>query len=137
LLNAAPGLRCVSAYGTAREALEKIPSVRPDVVLVDLNLAGTDGINCVARLKAQLAGLHVLVLSMYQQTDLIFQALRAGASGHLLKNRPGTELIQAIEHVHAGAAPMSTSIARKVLAHFQKRHGRHRSAEMLTLRERT
>src|ERR1041385_4155156 len=96
-LNDVPGLRCVGAYRTGEEAVRRIPFDRPNVALVDINLPGISGIECVARLKTELPELKILMLTMYEQSDLIFNSLRAGASGYLLKNTPSAELIQAIE----------------------------------------
>jgi len=120
LLNEVPGLRCVGAYGTGEEAARRIPFDRPDVALVDINLPGMSGIECVAQLKAELPGLRILMLTMYEQSDLIFNSLCAGASGYLLKNTPRAELIQAIEKTHTDGAFVSMSVARKVIDYFQE-----------------
>ncbi|MBU6409610.1 MAG: response regulator transcription factor [Verrucomicrobia bacterium] len=120
LLNQAPSLHCISSHATGEDALEKIPLVPPDVALVDINLPGMDGIGCVARLKAQLPGLVILILTRHDDTDMVFDALRAGASGFLLKSRIGAELIPAIEQAQAGGAPMSPQIARKVVGYFSQ-----------------
>jgi Response regulator containing a CheY-like receiver domain and an HTH DNA-binding domain len=134
LLNSVPGFRCLEPFGTGDEALKKMPSQRPDVALVDINLPGMSGIECVAKLKRDLPELQILMLTMCEQTDLIFNSLRAGASGYLLKSAPAAELIQAIEQVHTGGAPMTMQIARKIVQHFQqtKRQG---LGEKLTPRE--
>ena len=119
-INGSPGFRCVSAYGSAEAALKGLPDDRPDVVLMDIHMAGMNGIECVQRLKALLPDLQILMLTVYEDTDQIFQALAAGASGYLLKRLTPTRLLDAIEEVHAGGSPMSSSIARKVVASFQK-----------------
>ena len=118
LLNRKPGLRCLNAYPTGEAALRGIPQDKPDVALVDINLPGMSGIECVIELKRQLPGLHVLMLTTYEDTDLIFRSLRAGAKGYFLKNARPAELVQAIEQLHAGGAPMSMQIARKVVDFF-------------------
>jgi DNA-binding NarL/FixJ family response regulator len=135
LLNNVPGLRCVGTYGTAEEAVQQIPLLQPQVALVDINLPGMNGIECVSKLKARLPDLQILMLTMYEQGDLIFNSLRAGASGYLLKNTPSAELIQAIEQVQAGGAPMSMAIARKVIDYFQKHKLPAAPLENLTHRE--
>jgi DNA-binding NarL/FixJ family response regulator len=135
LLNQAPGLRCLSSYATGEEAVTGIPTDKPDVALVDVNLPGMNGIECVAKLKVQLPKLMVLMLTRYEQSDLIFNSIRAGASGYLLKNTPPLELIQAIEQVHAGGAPMSMQIARKVVDHFRQIQKPSSDVEKLTPRE--
>src|SRR5436309_4340411 len=135
LLGRAPGLRCVGAHANGEAALRSIPTETPDVVLMDINLPGMSGIECVARLKTRLPKLQVLMLTTYEESDLIFDSLRSGASGYLLKNMPPAELIQAVEQVHAGGAPMSMQIARKVVAHFQQIKRPSSEVEKLTKRE--
>ena len=135
LLGRAPALQCVGAHPTGEEALKQIPSERPDVVLMDINLPGMSGIECVKRLKELLPKTQVLMLTTYEESDLIFDSLRNGASGYLLKNMPPAELIQAVEQVHAGGAPMSMQIARKVVNHFQRIKQLNADAEQLTKRE--
>jgi DNA-binding NarL/FixJ family response regulator len=105
------------------------------VVLMDINLPGMSGIECVSRLKARLPRLQVLMLTTYEESDLIFDSLRSGASGYLLKNMPPAELIQAVEQVHSGGAPMSMQIARKVVTHFQQIKRPSSEVEKLTRRE--
>jgi DNA-binding NarL/FixJ family response regulator len=115
-----PGLRCLETYVTGEAALSGIPEQRPDVSLVDINLPGMDGIELVSRLKLKLPELQILILTGYEESALIFNALRAGASGYLLKKAPLEELIAAIEQVHAGGAPMSFQVARKVVNYFRR-----------------
>jgi DNA-binding NarL/FixJ family response regulator len=135
LLNQSPNLKCVSAYATGEEAVQGMVTDQPDVALVDVNLPGMDGIECVAKLKLQLPNLLVLMLTRYEQSDLIFNSIRAGASGYLLKKTPPAELLQAIEQVHAGGAPMSMQIARKVVDHFRQIQQPASDVEKLTTRE--
>ena len=135
LLNQAPGLRCLSTYASAEAAVRDLPSQKPDVALVDINLPGMNGIECVAKLKAQLPLLQVLMLTRYEQSDVIFDSIRAGASGYLLKHIPAEELILAVEQVHSGGAPMTMQIARKVINHFQQITKASSDVEKLTPRE--
>jgi len=135
LLSTVRELRCLSTYGSAEDALRGIPIEKPEVALVDINLPGMSGIECVAHLRAQLPALHVLMLTTYEESDLIFNSLRAGAKGYLLKNIPTTELIQAVEQVKAGGAPMSMQIARKVVDHFYQNGKNAGDVEKLTQRE--
>jgi DNA-binding NarL/FixJ family response regulator len=135
LLGRAPALRFVSAHPSGEDALKLIPTDVPDVVLMDINLPKMNGIECVAQLKQQLPKTQVLMLTTYEEGDLIFDSLRKGASGYLLKNMPPAELIQAIEQVHAGGAPMSMQIARKVVTHFQQIKMPQSEMEKLTKRE--
>jgi len=135
LLGRAPALSCVGAHSNGEEALRQIPVEKPDVVLMDINLPKMNGIECVERLKQTMPKTQVLMLTTYDESDLIFDSLRKGASGYLLKNMPPAELIQAIEQVHAGGAPMSMQIARKVVNHFQKIKKPQSDMEQLTKRE--
>jgi len=135
LLHGATALRCLNTYATGEKALQGIPAEKPDVALVDINLPGMSGIECVAKLKAQLPTLQVLMLTTYEESDLIFDSLRAGASGYLLKNMPPDELIQALEEVQAGGAPMSMQIARKVVQHFHRSQPSASEVEKLSPRE--
>jgi|SRR6185369_16380178 len=136
LLNQSPGMQCVSTYATAEAAVCDIPQQKPDVALVDIHLPGMDGVQCVARLRSQMPQLQVLMLTRYEQSDLVFSSIRAGASGYLLKNSPPAELIQAIEQLHAGGAPMSMQIARKVVEHFQNLEQRAADVDQLSPREK-
>jgi DNA-binding NarL/FixJ family response regulator len=119
-LNGSPGFRCVSIYGSAETALQRLPADQPDVVLMDINMAGMNGIECARRLKALNPRIQILMLTVYDDTDQIFKALAAGATGYLLKRHDPEELLQAIRDVQDGGSPMSNSIARKVVASFQK-----------------
>ncbi|HXU79171.1 MAG TPA: response regulator transcription factor [Methylomirabilota bacterium] len=119
-VNGSPGFRCVSTYSGAEAALKGLPADNPQVVLMDINLGGMNGIECVERLKAVAPNMQVLMLTVYEDTDQIFKALEAGASGYLLKRSSPTKLLQAIREVDGGGSPMSSSIARKVVASFQK-----------------
>jgi DNA-binding NarL/FixJ family response regulator len=120
LLRGETRLKCLGAYATGEAAIAGIARDKPDVALVDINLPGISGIECVAVLKARLPELRVLMLTTYEESDLIFNSLRAGASGYLLKKLLPSELIQAVEQVHAGGAPMSMQVARKVVDHFHQ-----------------
>jgi len=135
LLNSTPGLRCVSTYGSAEDALRGIPDEKPEVALVDINLPGMSGIECVARLKVKLPKLQVLMLTRFEATETIFDALRAGASGYLLKKSLPDEIFEAIEQVRAGGAPMSMQIARKVVEHFHRIQQPKSEVETLSKRE--
>jgi len=119
-INGSPGFRCVSTYGSAQAALQGLPGDRPDVVLMDINMAGMTGIECVARLKELMPEVQTVMLTVYEDTAQIFDALSAGASGYLLKRSNPSKLLEAVREVHEGGSPMSSSIARKVVASFQK-----------------
>ena len=134
-LGDAPGLRCVGAHATGEEALKRIPEENPDVVLMDINLTGMNGIQCVSRLKESLPKTQVLMLTTYDEGDMIFDSLRAGANGYLLKNMPQAELVDAVQQVHNGGAPMSLQIARKVINHFHGSNKPDPDIQQLTSRE--
>ena len=120
LIDGAPGFRCVSRHPSAEEALKEIPRILPGVVLMDINLPGLNGVECVRRLKPQLPGTQIIMLTVYQNTEHIFNALAAGATGYMLKQTPPAELLTAIKEVHAGGSPMSSHIARKIVQSFQQ-----------------
>jgi DNA-binding NarL/FixJ family response regulator len=120
LINSSPGYRCVSAHESAEDALQDIPKVKPDVTLMDINLGGLNGVECVRRLKPALPGTQIIMLTVYQNTENIFNALAAGATGYLLKQTPPRELLAAIREVHDGGSPMSSHIARKIVQSFQQ-----------------
>jgi DNA-binding NarL/FixJ family response regulator len=140
-LEAFPEFRCINTYAGAREALAGLPRDLPDVVLMDINLGdhAMDGIECVRRLKMLLPNVRVVMLTVFEDSEKIFRTLTAGASGYLLKRQRPDELLAAIREVMAGGAPMSTSIARKVVESFRATapHGHegadlsHREAEVL------
>jgi DNA-binding NarL/FixJ family response regulator len=135
LLRRAPSLNFVASYATGEEAVLNVPLTRPEVVLVDINLPGMNGIQCVIKLKTVNPEIHVLMLTTHDEGDLIFESLRAGASGYLLKNRAHAGLVDAVEQVHAGGAPMSMQIARKVVRFFQQVAPRNNDLATLTPRE--
>ena len=122
-VNGSPGFKCVSGYGSAEAALKDLPADKPDVVLMDINMGGMSGIECVEKLKTQFPEMQILMLTVYEDTEKIFRALAAGANGYLLKRSTPTKLLAAIREVHAGGSPMTSSIARKVVVSFQKTSG--------------
>ena len=135
LIDSAPGFRCVSRHGSAENALEEIPKIKPDVTLMDINLPGINGVECVRRLKPQLPGTQIIMLTVYQNTEHIFNALAAGATGYMLKQTPPAELLMAIKEVNAGGSPMSSHIARKIVQSFQRSPSAAAEAESLSPRE--
>src|ERR1041384_271635 len=108
-VRSAQEFRCVSQYRTAEIALSKLPAEKPGVVLMDINLPGMSGIECVRRLKPLLPQTQFVMLTVYEDADHIFDALEAGASGYLLKQTPRDELLEAIRDVHAGGSPMTSN----------------------------
>jgi DNA-binding NarL/FixJ family response regulator len=135
VINRAEGFRCLSHYPNAEDALKDLPSVRPEVVLMDINLPGINGVECVRQLKQLLPQTHVIMLTVYEDTENIFNALAAGAAGYLLKRTKSAELLEAIREVHRGGSPMTTHIARKVTQSFQKAGPSSQPTENLSERE--
>jgi DNA-binding NarL/FixJ family response regulator len=135
VLNRAEGFRCASQYADAESALQSIPKERPEVVLMDINLPGMNGVECVRQLKTLVPGTQVIMLTVYEDTENIFNALAAGASGYLLKRTKSAELIDAIKEVQRGGSPMTTHIARKVVQSFQWPGASQQPAESLSQRE--
>ncbi len=118
-VNAETDLRVVGDFGDGREAVKALPELSPNIVLMDINLPGLTGIECVARLKPNLPETQFLMLTVYEDANHIYNALAAGASGYLMKETRRAELITAIRDLQAGGSPMSGSIARKVVRAFQ------------------
>ena len=134
LLSGSPGFTCVAAYGNGEDALTGIPELNPDVVLMDINLPGINGIECIIRLKEFRLAAQFIMLTGFEDSDAIFHSLTAGASGYLLKQTPPAKLLEAIQDVYNGGSPMSGEIARKVVLSFQKGPAMNPS-EGLTRRE--
>jgi DNA-binding NarL/FixJ family response regulator len=135
VLNRADGFQCISQYGSAEEALKGLPQDKPEVVLMDINLPGINGVECVRQLKQLLPGVQVMMLTVYEDTDNIFKALAAGATGYLLKRTSQAELLDSIRELHRGGSPMTTHIARKVVSSFQQSAPAAAATENLSPRE--
>lgn len=133
LLGWTPGFACVGTAASAEEALEAVPEAAPDVVLLDIGLPGMSGLDALAPLRARWPAAEVLMLTVHDDPDRVFEALTAGASGYLVKATPPAEVLAAIRDLHAGGAPMSASVARKVVEAF---HAPDLAAEGLSRRER-
>lgn len=131
-----PEFGCVCVCETAEEALERLPKCKPDVVLMDIQLPRMSGVDCVAQLKKCLPEVQVIMVTVYEDPDRIFAALRNGASGYLLKRSAPEQVLAAIREVQSGGAPMSTEVARKVIQHFREQSTVAEEVETLTPRER-
>ena len=136
IINLAPGFRCVCTCMTAEDALIMLPKHVPEVVLMDIQLPKMSGIECVTQLKALLPKVQVIMVTVYEDPDRIFCALRAGACGYLLKRSTPEQVLTAIRDVQTGGVPMSSEIARKVIAHFQEQETAAADVEGLSARER-
>lgn len=131
-----PECECVCACATGEEALRVIPKHQPDIVLMDIQLPKLSGIDCTAQLKQLMPTLHIIMVTVYEDTERIFKALRAGACGYLLKRCTPEELLSAVREVREGGAPMSREIARKVIGSFQEPLAAVAEVEDLSPRER-
>jgi DNA-binding NarL/FixJ family response regulator len=136
LFNGTRDFKCVSSYATGESALEKLPADKPDVVLMDINLPGLSGIECVRRLKEQNESLLVVMLTVYEESEQVFQALQAGATGYLLKRTPPKQLIEAVKDVLEGGAPITSQIARKVVEAFHAPAAAKAAGEIVELSQR-
>ncbi len=136
VLTRAEGFQCLGQHATAEVALEALPKERPNVVLMDINLPGMSGVECVRQLKQLLPETQVMMLTAYEDTENIFNSLAAGASGYMLKRTRTTALLEAIREVSKGGSPMTTHIARKVVQSFQKPAASADPAENLSPREK-
>jgi DNA-binding NarL/FixJ family response regulator len=136
VLNRAEGFQCVSQFGNAEEALKALPQEKPNVVLMDINLPGMNGVECVRQLKQLCPDTQAIMLTVYEDTENIFNALAAGATGYMLKRTPRAELLDAIRDVLKGGSPMTTHIARKVVQSFQRPAATSQPTEDLSPRER-
>ena len=120
LIRRAPSLRLAGDYPDAETALKEIPRHPPDVVLMDINLPGIKGVECVRQLKATVPAVQFLMLTVYEDSDSLFNSLKAGASGYLLKRTASSRLLEAIRDVYGGGSPMTPQLARRVVQFFAK-----------------
>jgi DNA-binding NarL/FixJ family response regulator len=131
----APGFRCACACASGDEALRVIPPQPPDIVLMDIQMPGMSGIACTAALKKLLPSVPVMMLTVYEDNDAIFNALKAGASGYLLKRSAPAKLLEALKELHHGGAPMTSEIARRVIDSFHPTKPVAHPQDKLTARE--
>lgn len=135
LIKATPEFDCVCACSTAEEGLQMIPQAQADVVIMDIRLPEMSGIECTARLRRLAPAAQVLILTVFEESDQIFEALQAGASGYLLKRASPEEIVEAVREVKTGGAPMTPEIARRVVASFHRQAPKQNECEALTARE--
>ncbi|HVW15705.1 MAG TPA: response regulator transcription factor [Mucilaginibacter sp.] len=135
LINLSEGFSCEKVYSTAEQALQSLPLAKPDVVLMDINLPGISGIECVKQLKPICPDTQFIMSTVYEDDENIYESLKAGATGYLLKKTVPSRILEAISEVYDGGSPMSTQIARRVIASFQKEDN-IASSEILTSREK-
>jgi DNA-binding NarL/FixJ family response regulator len=137
-LERAHGFTCVSSHRSAEAALEEIPRHKPDVVLMDINLPKMSGIDCVRQLKGQLPATQFVMLTVYEDADVIFKSLLAGAVGYLLKGRTGSgaQILEAVRDAARGGSPLNSLIARKIVQHFHHQPAHPGTEQPLSVRER-
>jgi len=139
IVSMSDGYDCVGTMSTAQEAIKNLPAIKPDVVLMDINLGGNEsGIDCVKELKPKMPGTNFMMCTVYEEDEKIFEALSAGASGYILKKTAPGKMLEAIGELYQGGAPMSSQIARKVVAAFQNKFpvGEDSSISTLSNREK-
>jgi|SRR5215471_9295930 len=125
----------LGAFRTAEDALQKIPELQPDIVIMDINLPGIDGIQCIRELKNDTPHTQFMMFTVYENDERVFEALKAGATGYLLKSTGLMQLTEALKELHNGGSPMSASIARKLISHFSNQQIQSNSIDTLTQRE--
>jgi DNA-binding NarL/FixJ family response regulator len=135
MLDSSEGFSCVSQHPSGENALTDLPVTRPEVVLMDINLPGMNGVECTRRLKQLLPETQIVMLTVYENTNIIYDALAAGACGYMLKESSPEQLLQAVREVQGGGSPMTSHIARKIVASFQKIKTPQHDYEKLSLRE--
>jgi DNA-binding NarL/FixJ family response regulator len=136
LIDQSASCACVGAFASAEDALASLLSLSPDVVLMDIQLPGLSGIECIRQLKQLQPKLQIMMLTVFEDHDRIFQSLTAGASGYLLKQTPPARLLEAIAELHRGGSPMSTQIARRIVEAFQQPSPLEDATASLSLREK-
>jgi len=136
LIEMTSDMQCVGAFASAEDALFQIAKQSPDIILMDIKLPGMSGIECLTIIKKNAPAVQVIMVTVYEDNGLIFEALKAGANGYLIKSSPPAEMLEAIRDAYNGNAPMSGPIALRVMEHFHKMGPSPKEAENLSARER-
>ena len=136
MIGSAPGFLCLSTYGNAEDALKDLPKINPDIVLMDINLPGMNGIDCIKKIKTVCPQIQFMMFTIYEDSEQVFDALAAGASGYLLKKTPREKIMGALQELYEGGSPMSAHIARKVVGYFQKERENRSAETQLSPREK-
>lgn len=134
-ISLSPEFRMIGSFASAEEALHELPHLAPDIVIMDINLPGMSGIECIRRVKARIPEAQFMMFTVYENDERVFDALKAGASGYLLKNTGLPQLIDALRDLYQGGSPMSANIARKLVTLFRDEHSDAQSSTQLTRRE--
>ena len=135
LIESADGFVCVATYSNAEDALRDIPAKTPDIVLMDINLPGMNGIDCIKKIKSVCSETQFMMFTIYEDTEQVFDALTAGASGYLLKKTPKEKILESLRELYEGGSPMNAHIARKVVKYFQTKKVSATQGAQLSARE--
>jgi RNA polymerase sigma factor (sigma-70 family) len=135
-IESAPEFLCLSTYSNAEDALEDLPRMNPDIVLMDINLPGMNGIDCIKKTKAICPEIQFMMFTIYEDSEQVLDALSAGASGYLLKKTPKAKILEALQELHAGGSPMNAHIARKLVNYFQREKEIRNTEAQLSPREK-
>ena len=135
ILDQAPDIKCIGAFASAEEVLKVVPTQQPDVVLMDIGLPGMSGIQCVTELRRVAPAVQIIMVTVYEDSERIFSALKAGASGYLVKSGHPDELLDSVRDLFGGGAPMTSHIARKVVSHFHLLGPAESASQNLSQRE--
>jgi len=136
LINQSEKFCFVSGFNNAEQAEKEIPLQPADIVIMDINLPGMSGIECIRRIKEKCNGTQFMMFTIYEDDEKVFEALKAGAHGYLLKKTPKEKLLEALEELYNGGSPMSTNIARKVIEAFEKKNQPSKELNVLTNKEK-
>jgi DNA-binding NarL/FixJ family response regulator len=134
-LSLSEGFAVLDTFATAEEALYDIPKLKPDIVIMDINLPGMNGIECIRQVKSKVPRTQFMMFTVYENDEKVFEALKAGASGYLLKNTGLVQLIESLKELHDGGSPMSSNIARKLVSVFREKEKNNEPVETLSHRE--
>jgi DNA-binding NarL/FixJ family response regulator len=134
-ISLSPEFIVLDTFQTAEEALHDIPSLKPDIVIMDINLPGMNGIECIRQVKNKIPATQFMMFTVYENDEKVFEALKAGASGYLLKNTGLVQLIEALKELYSGGSPMSSNIARKLVTVFRQQEQNKPSVGLLSHRE--
>jgi len=127
--------KVLDTFKTAEEAAYDLPKLKPDIVIMDINLPGMNGIDCIKQIKNKIPGTQFMMFTVYENDEKVFEALKAGASGYLLKNTGLVQLIESLKELYNGGSPMSANIARKLVTLFRKEQKEAANLEILSSRE--
>jgi DNA-binding NarL/FixJ family response regulator len=130
-----PEFYVVGTYKTAEGAIQEVPLLKPDIVIMDINLPGVSGIECIKQLKSKVPHTQFMMFTVYENDENVFEALKAGATGYLLKNTEMAQIAEALKDLYNGGSPMSVTIARKLVSVFQNQRQENASTSMLSNRE--